>query len=64
MKALSTRWAVLKQPFQFFKYLCCASLPYTENWNQLQWINLEKFDFIVHSFFVKFHGCSVGISIM
>ena len=45
-------WKVLKQFFN--TYLEClsfwvrASFPYTQNWNWLQWIKLEKFDCIVH----------------
>ena len=44
----STGWKVSKQLSNVLNFSVCASFPYTQNWNWLQWINLEKFDSIVH----------------
>ena len=41
-------WKVIKQLFNVLHFWVYASFPYTPNWNWLQWISLEKFDFIVH----------------
>ena len=38
----------LNQLFNVLNFRVCALSPYTQNWNWLQWINLGKFDFIVH----------------
>ena len=39
---------VLKQPFDILSFLVCELFSYTQNWNWLQWIKLENFDFIEH----------------
>ena len=43
LKDLSTGWKVLKEFFNVLNFWMCVSFPYTENWDWLQWINLEKF---------------------
>ena len=48
------RLKIIQATFNILNFWVCVSFPYTENWNWLHWINLEKFDFIVHFNFKYF----------
>ena len=56
LKALSTGWKILKQPFNVLIFWVCASFPYTENWIMVAVNKLVKVWFC-STFLLKFHGC-------
>ena len=56
LKALSTGWKILKQPFNVLIFWVCASFPYTENRTMVAINKLGKVWFC-STFLLKFYGC-------
>ena len=49
-KKESTGWKVSRQLFNVLEFSVCASFSYTQNWNWLQCISLEKLGFKVYCY--------------